>query len=159
MTIREAYNIKRRHKTGIITLPPFALNNLSFRVYKYSVKIVSPVYETIYVSISKEIFLEQKKKFNIKFMYSYDDFDEYQLHERVFVTSQGVVSEEDFELAGDIIDNLQTIKKKELREDIKYISDKGKEYFYLKCEKGSLYDRKLRKQVLKDSIRIVDIIL
>ena len=65
------------------------------------------------------------------------------------------MSEEDYFLAQDIINNLKTIPKKELSEDIPYLSDKGKEYFYIKSDKGHLYDKKLKKQILKDSVRLV----
>lgn len=158
MTIKTAYAITRNFKTSLFSFPPifFEKDNLVFRVYKNTVQIVSPSFNVTYKNITKKQFLKQKDLFDISFVYSYDDYNEYLINEDIYLTSIGIVSRDDYFLAKDIMEGLNTIPKKELKEDIVYLSDKGNKYYYLKDEYYSLYDIKLEKEVLKNSVRIVD---
>jgi len=155
MTVREAYKITKFFKHGHFSYPPFCISEITIREYQNTVQIGSPIYDVNYVRITKRQFLKQKEKFNFKLTYSYDDFKEYFYGRKLYLTSIGLVSEEDYFLAKDTIDNLKTIPKKELLEDTLYLSDKGKEYFYIKSHNGQVYDKKLKKQILKDSVRLV----
>jgi len=94
-----------------------------------------------------------------------------------YFTSIGFVSAEDFFLAEDILENIKKIKLSEMKEGHIYLSDKGKEYLFIKEEiqtntyvkdnnfthfrkkriqrENTLYDITFRKYVKFNSVKLI----
>ena len=94
----------------------------------------------------------------------------YSFNKPYTLTSAGLVTEEEFFLAEDIIEEQETIRKRDLIIGDRYLSISGKKYLYMgqmkyfydeadfTLEINYLYDLKLNKFVQNDSVKLIEYI-
>ena len=138
MTTLEAYHITRKFKTSFKDATPALYININLHkqttVQNKNVKYFIKIFENDNVFFSKRTSKEVYESFKIKEDASANEVYHHKIKniERpYYFTSIGLVDEETFFLAEDIMENLTFIKKKELEIDSVYKSIQGKEYLFI----------------------------
>ena len=155
MTIKEAYNITRpfynRQRTMIPTLSnEWGLSDNMFLelldIYNRASGELLCFSNKKHNKIFKDIKIKQRQQFE-------EHIFEYNIIGKYAFTSKGMIDEKEFNLAADIIDNLNKIKKKDLILNEVYMALNGKEYEYIGTK---LKEVRTGKKILYKAILIYD---
>jgi len=170
MTLLEAYNITRVFETNYEKEKPFSSSEIE--LIKTTIDKKVKYYYWIHHHEDDRIIAKMmsKKKYN-----SYDIKEKHnnimtkkRIEEKMFLTSIGLVSEEDFYLAEDIMENTKFLKKKDLEIDSVYLDVKGREFLYTgnlimnqgymteKIYKSQLFDIKNNRFLNLSSLKLVE---
>jgi len=132
MTLLEAYNITRTFETNYEKVKPFSSSEID--LIKTTIDEKVKYYYWVHHHEEDRIIAKtmSKKKYN-----SYDIKEDHNsvitkktIKEKMFLTLVGLVTEEDFYLAEDIMENTKFLKKKDLDIDSVYLDIKGRELLY-----------------------------
>ena len=138
MTTIEAYHITRKFRTFFKTATPEVYKKIMLHkqttLETNKVKYFIKVFKSNDVFFSKLISKHIYESFDIEKEPSANEFHHHEIKniERpYYFTSIGLVDQETFFLAEDIMENLTFIKKKDLNIDSIYKSIQGKEYLFI----------------------------
>ena len=138
MTLKTAYNITRPFYKRYIDNNPFPISSFEIHVFKEIVYFFRDTDKSKYfIRMKVKQFNKEFNKYELEEITADKDnqTEKYKIISTDMMTAKGIVSEDDYFLAEDIMNEQKTIKKKDLIQGDKYLGINGEEYIYL----GNLY--------------------
>ena len=161
MNIKTAYHYTKKFNTkrfnGYSGLPskPVILEDIFIATDNSKITVLLREHNFITKAISLKVFDRKYKKYFGRDIYLYRDNSSYLPTEPLYITSKGLIPEDDYLLAEDIMEQMVPIKRKELILGMKYKSIVDKEYLYIGDINGvaSIYfDNKIENNFIAKDI-------